>query len=227
MRKLHALWMALFAVLALGVLASPAFAEETQPLWLWNGAGIETGVQLLIESTWLFLSEDLNFGTVIHCEGSFDGWVGANGEDGITEVLTALKELLAGLEPGQDLIECTTSEGGQCLSGGIELDVETVGLPWATLLELVGSSFMDDFTSLGTEKLLGYAYGCLTIIGEKLDICTTKLAEMEIMNEPETTTTLFAENGWTCSIGGANSGDIESEGLIFHTGGGSITASQP
>jgi hypothetical protein len=227
MRKLHALWMALFAVLALGVIASPAFAEETQPLWLWQGMDIETGVQLLVEIIGLLLLTDLGVASEgVHCEGSFDGWVGANGEDEITEVLNTLHELVAGLEPGQDLLLCEADPNGPCMSG-MEIDVETVGLPWMTLLELVGGLYMDDITSLSTAKLVGYMVTCLTLLGETLDTCTTELASAEIMNEPETTLGLFnEENEGNCSVGGLL-GDVAGEGLIVHVGGGAITVSQP
>jgi hypothetical protein len=228
MRKLHALWMALFAVLSLGVIASPAFAEETQPLWLWQGMDIETGVQLLVEITGLLLLNDKGIATEgVHCEGSFDGWVGANGEDEITEVLNTLRELVAGLEPGQGLILCETDPAGPCMSGH-EIDIETVGLPWMTLLELVGGLYMDDFTSLSTEKLVGWMATCLTLLGETLDSCTAELVSAEIMNEPETTLMLFnQENVLTCTLGGAMLGDVIGEGLIVHVGGGAITVSQP
>jgi hypothetical protein len=226
MRKLHALWMALFAVLALGVIASPAFAEETQPLWLWQGMDISE--QLLVEITGLLLLTDLGVASEgVHCEGIFDGWVGANGEDEVTEVLNTLHELVPGVDPTQDLLICLRDPNSPCLEGH-EIDVETVGLPWMTLLELVGGLYLDDFTSLGTLKELGYMVTCLTLLGETLDTCTTPLAYAEIMNEPETTLGLFTEeNMGVCSIGGANLGDVEGEGLITHVGGGTITVSQP
>jgi hypothetical protein len=220
--------MALFAVLALGVLVSPAFAEETQPLWLWQGLDIETGVQLLVESIGLVLVTDLGVATEgIHCEGSSDGWIGANGEGEVTEVLTALHELLAGREPGQDLVECEADPSGPCMAG-MEIDAETIGLPWMTLLELVGGLYFDDFTSLSTEKLRGYMYTCLTLLGETLDTCTTELASATIDNEPETTLGLVnEENMGTCTVGGNSLGDVVGEGLIVHVGGGAITVSQP
>jgi hypothetical protein len=211
--------MALFAVLALGVIASPAFAEETQPLWLWQGWDIETGVQLLVEITGLWLQTDLGVASEgVHCGGSFDGWVGANGEDEIIEVLNALHEFL---------IECERDPNSQCLAGH-EIDVETVGLPWMTLLELVGGFYMDDFTSLSTAKVVGWMTTCLTILGETVDTCTTGLISAQIDNEPETMLVLLSEeNAFSCTIGGANLNDLAYEGLIVHVGGGAITVSEP
>jgi hypothetical protein len=184
--------------------------------------------QLLVEIIGLVLLTDLGVANEgVHCEGIFDGWVGANGEDEITEVLTALKELLAGTVLGQDLIECERDPESPCLTGH-EIDVETIGLPWMTLLELVGGLFIDDITSLSTAKLVGYMVTCLTLLGETLDECDTELAEAEIMNEPETTLGLFTEeNLGLCSIGGPLLADNVGEGLIVHVGGGAITVSQP
>ena len=210
------------------VAASAAFAEEA--LWLVNGAELVAGVHVPVAITGLLTLTDLKAAggeAGIHCEGASDGWVGANGEDEIEQVLQN-NELLSGAVEGQDLIECEVVPGhaGACETSMLA-DLETVGLPWMTLLELAGTAFVDDITSLNGEKVVGYMVTCLTIIGEVLDTCTVSLAETTIDTGAETLTGLFNEVGvGNCSLGGAESGDVEGEGLFTSTEG-TLTVDSP
>ena len=227
MRKL-VFGISVVAVFAFSVVAaSAAFAEEA--LWLVNGAEPAAGVHVPTTITGLLFLTDLKAPgmPLIHCEGAFDGWVGANGEDEIEQVLQN-NELLPGAVEGQDLIECEVVVGseGPCETSMLA-DVETVGLPWMTLLELVGTAFVDDITSLNGEKVVGYMVTCLTIIGEVLDTCTTALASATIDTGAETLTGLFNEIGTgNCSLGGAEAGDVEGEGLFTSTSG-TLTVDSP
>lgn len=215
--------LSLVAVFAFSAIAaSAAFAEEA--LWLVNGVEPAAGVHEPIEIDGLLTLTDVKApggASSVHCEGTFDGWVGHAGEDEIEAVLTVSKELLEGAkEDGtgavQDLLECPPVSGA--CETSMEADVETIGLPWMTLLELVGTQFVDDITSLSSLGLVGYMVTCLTILGEILDECTVALATAIIDTGAETLTGLFEElEAGNCSLGGEKSGSVEGEGLFLNT----------
>jgi hypothetical protein len=228
MRKACIFGLSLAAVFAFSVVAATsAFAEEA--LWLYNGADICTGCQLLVEILGLLFFADLTApgGTVeIHCEGAFDGWLGAGGTDEITEVLDSSGALNAGLiEDGvvQDLVEtCTFILAGACQTAHPP-DVETDGLPWTSLLTLEGTIFDDLLTgNLGGE--LGFKVTCLTILGSTEDLCSSPSFLAEIMMEPTSLVALFNELGVaSCTLGGSGAADIVGEGLFEHPEGGTLT----
>jgi hypothetical protein len=229
MRKIFLFGLGLAAVFAFSaVAATSAFAEEA--LWLYNGADICTGCQLLVEILGLlFLSDSNTPGGVrveVHCVGAFDGWLGAGGTDEVTEVLDEHNELNAGLiEDGvvQDLVEtCDFVLAGPCQTAHPP-DVETDGLPWETLLTLEGTIFDDLLTgNLGGE--LGFKVTCLTILGSTEDLCSTPTSLAEIMMEPTSLVGLFNEiETATCTLGGPKSGSVVGEGLFEHPEGGTLT----
>lgn len=225
MRKLQILCLALFAVFALGaVMVAPALAEENM-LWLLNGTTIEGTTKVPTEIAGSLLLTDLELATEgVTCAGIFDGTVSANGADETTAVLTSTGELLEGTIAGQDLLVCTNDSAGPC-EAGEEIDVETVGLPWATQLVLVEGLWLDLATSAG--KKVGYMVTCLTLLGAKtLDECTVETAVSEIMSETSLIGLFNEENTGNCSLLGGKKGDVVGEGLVTSTSG-TITVSEP
>ena len=234
MKKIEIVWVALFAVLAFSaVVASSAFAEDTQ--WLWEGnevtaeLAVDTAGELLLEDAGASLKFD------ILCSGLFGGVVGG--------LLGTAGPPLGEVNDVEDLVGNLTSA---TVTKPLDCETETscaeklanvtpINLPWKTELLLethVGvSEFIDDFTSdngvAGAKP--GYTVDC-TVLGVLLeDTCT---GEPKALLENETGGVLgtFDENegvntAGECSLGGAKSGLVIGSGLMTHTGGGTLSVS--
>jgi hypothetical protein len=230
MRKINILGLALVAVFAFGAVAvSAAFAEEA--LWLLNGNDITTAISSEAKGTLWLTDLSAPFGAVmVVCNGSFDGTVGPGMEDEITAVLNSNKELVAGTVAGQDLILCgfLAEQHGACKTTP-EADVETVGLPWKTLVELntAGTGFVDLITSASGK--VGYRVTCKNVLeGETTDECTVAEGVSELTNVETGVLGIFKEaNTGSCTASGSKSGDVEEGGITIATGGGTLSVSEP
>jgi hypothetical protein len=209
MRKLVGL--TLFAMLLVcGIAAASAFAES--PLWLVDGVEATAGTASTV--TGLLTLTDLNtpLGVVeIHCEGSFDGTIGPNGVDEITEVLNN-----AGVKIGTELtgtaLICTNIQNCTELR-----EVWPDGLPWGTQLELSGTNVVDSFTPLtGTE--VGFEARCAVLGVAVTDLCgkvltTSTIEQMEALPASDLLG-LFNEEEFLCTLSNTTSGHVVGEGLL-------------
>jgi hypothetical protein len=211
MKKIHLMGLALFAVFAFGAIAaSSAFAEDR---WLIDEVAVATLTS--VQTSGVLLLQDLKtpLGVAhVECSGILDGTVGPAGEDEITDVLT-----LAGVPYGRDNANNELEgEGAPCtqIQNCGEPLVWVYGLPWLTQLELVGSTFVDDFTSDNTAKKLGYELECMTTLFKPVDLCEQTLfaATLENMVAPESDVlgTISEESKGDCMLGGVGSGDTFS-----------------
>jgi hypothetical protein len=210
MRKLVGL--TLFAMLLVcGIAAASAFAES--PLWLVDGVEAAAGTASTV--TGLLTLTDLNtpLGVVeVHCEGSFDGTIGPNGVDEITEVLNTAGTKIGSELTGTPLI-CAN------VSNCTELrEVWPDGLPWDTQLELSGANVVDSFIALGTGSEVGFEARCAVLGVAVTDLCskpltTSTIEQMEALPNSDLLG-LFSEEGFLCTLNGTASGHVVGEGLI-------------
>jgi hypothetical protein len=234
MKTFHLLGLAVFAILALSaVVASTASAEFLLAEWLWEGNHITSA--LLVESSGELLLEDSGTGIDILCSGILDGFVEPESLDLITELLdlTGLIaiSLTALVEPG---LACE-SHSSLC----VEPLVWAVNLPWETELELEepGGNYL--VLILGNP---GWYVVCMLTFGTPTDECTASEGAFEVDNNvggtpnalfSEAITELAGLKLATCLMVGpfgeletlVETGIVEGEGLITHSGGGVISVS--
>jgi hypothetical protein len=225
MKKTHIIWLALFAAFAFSAVAVASASAEVA-LWLNNGADItaltSVDTEGLLTLATLVLGVDV---ALVHCEGIFDGSVGANGEDEITALLT-----LAGVETSKTALTGTSlnclGEGGECPAGDLA-DVWALNLPWTTQLEL--TTAIRDFLREGSGKTgaPGYEVVCLnpdeTVKSENQCLNPTSSLEENSATDVIGKFTSASEKA-TCTLG---EGDIEGEGLTLLLTGGPLTVSEP
>lgn len=147
-----------FAVLAFGAVAAMSASAS---LWL-NSLSESPLVEESGSAHGLLLLEASD-GTVVHCEGLFDGSVGPGALDLVTTVLNAAGELIS---PTKTLSCTVVKAGALCKVNELAL-VYPVNLPWHTLLVLVAGVTFDEFegTLENTKKEIlqpGYHVECMT-----------------------------------------------------------------
>ena len=190
-------------------------------------SGLESGeAGLLLEETVLGIKID------VVCSGVFDGSIGPNGADDITELL----ELTTGTRITNELVEtsgilCTNTTNCP------EPLVWAFGLPWLTLTELMVDGTEEFFVDLLTSTVAGQAIGYhIVCMGSGLsDLCTTTEAVAKLTNEANGTvdgefsepfTELAGLKLANCEMAGNEKGIVEGLGFILLTGGGSLAVSE-
>ena len=222
--------VALFALLAFGVLTAGSASAVTFLLAEWLVGGIAVATELASTTTGELLLEDTALKADVLCSGIFDGWVGPNSLDFISEVLT-----LAGISQGTMLsgpgLECVAQT--TCAGSPPPL-IWAVNLPWeseAELMEDEGKTFFVDL--LFNTSNVGYELEC-TVLGVKAsDECAVSMTSAELSLEGATLLLRFSEAFTllaeaklaTCTFAGGETGVIEDEGAFALTGGGELTAS--
>jgi hypothetical protein len=215
MKKIHVLGLGLVATFALGVGAVSASATTLK--WLDEGKAIvtatpvETTGELTLGST---NGAKLKIEAAVLCSLIFGGTVGPGSEDNIVEVLNLTKELVTSAKK----LSCPsvkTCEGNS--------EVLPVNLPWLSHLELMGTEaeplFLDVLEAgngrTGETGNPGWEVKCKTILATVTETCTSANQGADLTNdgtendvlgvfEKETTPPA------TCSMGGANTGFVES-----------------
>jgi hypothetical protein len=244
MKKLQILGVALVAMFAFSaIVVASASAAVTFLLaeWLVNGAdaagqNVEAVGTILLEDTGAF------GGAAMECSGILDGTVGADGLGVVSEVLnlagTTVISLSALTEPG---VACVK------LSGLCEEPLAwAVHLPWNTLLELMeeGTPVERFFAVLVEDSgagLPGWYIHCMKTFLEPEDECTApnvagkgngvfelslEAGSLLLGKFSEAFTNLAEELLATCSIGGAETGIVETiPQEIRLAAGGTLSAS--
>jgi hypothetical protein len=235
MRKIQLVGV-LLALFAFGALtATSAMATTLLAEWLLNGVAITTENLVEIKGTLLLKDSKAVVGgpAAVECVSwSFDGWVGPNSLDYVTEVLNAANETIGAL--GGLAFVCTAKEGCETSTPP---DVFPVGLPWESevnLLEQTGGPFFADFlTKVGGGKLGWEITNCLVFGTPHEDECTTERAVVELKLGGTTLSGVFS-TAFTdlaglrlanCTAGGAEAGEVSGEGSFVVSGGGELTAS--
>jgi hypothetical protein len=163
----------------------------------------------------------------VDCKGAFDGTVGTEGKDEITELLNAAGEKISSTPLTGLGLSCTILSVCETARGAT---VWPVGLPWKTQLELSGTEVLDNAISEVGPKVLGYELECFVIGTKTIDECTQALGASLIENmlngAENDLLGIFNEVGTgNCTQGGAGSGDLEGEGLLQTLNGQSLIVS--
>jgi hypothetical protein len=212
MRKITALGVAFFAMLAFGaVVAASASATDE---WLVGGklVGLSEKISTVTEGSWLLKS--LSFLGEIHvlCSGKLIGTVnGLNPSGRGTDLISAIEGLKG--EKGTISCEVLHSELGLC-SGSLLALVKGANLPWLTelLLPTGAKTPKDMFTSEVSGKEPGFKVECTLGNGSTgTEECEGNVESNELVNEsngtvsgsiPETSVTKCAKFGATSHING-------------------------
>jgi hypothetical protein len=229
--------LALFALFAFGALtATSAMASTLLAEWLLNGAAITS--ENLVEIKGSLLLRDskgiLGSAAAVECRSfSFDGWVGPNSLDYVSEVLNAASEPIGSLTSGLAL-SCEATEGCET---NTKPSVYFLGLPWESevaLLEQTGGPFFADFLTKKGGGTIGLEIiNCLVLGSAHEDECTTERGAAELKLEG-TTLLLILSEAFTllagvkhslCTASGEESGVFSGEGAFVVSGGGELTAS--
>jgi hypothetical protein len=217
MKKIQIMGLILAAMFAFSaLLASTASAEPTLLAeWLING--LEVLTLTLVETTGSVLLADTSNGSDVICKWIFDGSVGPNGEDEITEVLTLSGVAVTLASP----LLCES--GAVCEKSTTDVEISPEGLPWHTLLFLMESnnSFLDLVFSAG------YVVKCLVLGLAVSDECTTMLTAGGVSNTTGgvTATEEALSPLGACSIGGAGTSEIVPLKGNLTTASGGLTVS--
>jgi hypothetical protein len=220
---------ALLAVLAAGamaVVAVTASAAEEEALWLCASEPVPNAKECLVVSENLetALFEDRNLGAAVECapEGVLtEGWVGPGSEDEITK-----DEFVAG-KCKKAAVALNLKEEPVTNACGTFESVAAVGLPWTTLLELVGGVLYDTILSGSggagrADKCTGVTDTCVSVAGSEPLVLGVNLTELEgtlllftILFPGKASEYLQGEKEFgKCSLGGAES-YVESGENLF------------
>ncbi len=229
MRKLQVLGVALIAVFAFGVIAvESASAAPTFLLALWLVNKEELLAELLVEVDGELELEDIKVPLVgnagVLCSGILDGWVGPNSLDYISEVLT--------LGGGAVNTKALTAPGLKCtnlLNCAEPSTVWAINLGWETEVELMedeGSIFFANLlTTTNGTKNVGWEVECSGLT----DTCEAPEGVAQITLNAggtavlgtfsEAFTLLAGAKIGTCSLGGAESGEVRGTGEFLPDAG--------
>ena len=236
MKKSQVLAIALLALFAFGALtATSAMATTLLAEWLVTGAAVTT--QLGVTSSGELLLEDTKVPIIgkasVLCSGFFDGWVGPNSLDFISEVLNLSGVAESNTPLSGESLNCTAQTG--CETSTTVL-VWPVGFPAQTEVELIEQ---------GTEKLfgdfitpnsgeIGYEITDCLVLGIAMeDECLSPHAAAQLTLEGTTLlgkfslafTTLVGLKEASCTQSKEESGVVEGEGSFTLTEGGELSAS--
>jgi hypothetical protein len=226
---------ALFAVLAVGamaVVAVTASAAEEEALWLCASEPVPNAKECfaLSENLETLLLEDRNLGAAVECApGSVTsgGWVGPGPADETTKVEFAsggCKKAAVALNLKEESVTnaCGTFES-----------VKAAGLPWTSLLELVGGVLYDTILpgsggAAYADKCTGVTDTCETTVTNETLVLGVNLTELEgtlllftILFPSKASELLNGEKEFAkCSLGGAESGVVSGENLFTAVRGG-------
>jgi hypothetical protein len=244
MKRFQVILGALVAMCALSALMAAAASGATFLLaeWLLNGVAITSNDLVEIEGEILLI--DLGTGNDILCSGYFDGWVGPQSLDWVSEVLNLAKEAISS-SPLVGLALLCERDAGSCEASTPTVDVYPVGLPWETVVDLYeepgDTLFFVLFFKAGGGKLGWEVTNCLVLGISVTDECTNESTETTAAGASalslsgttlqgsfsEEVTLLAGLHLANCSVGGAEKGLAETPtpGTFIVSGGGELSAS--
>jgi hypothetical protein len=239
MRKVQLLGVGLVALLALGVFTASASATFLLAEWLVGGAAVTT--ELATSITGELLLEDNKVPIIgkadVLCSGFFDGWVGPNSLDWVSETLSLNGTAISNTPLTGASLDCVAQTG--CETNTIVL-VWPVGLPWTTEAELLEQEspvkvFFADLIKSATGTVVGWEITNCLVLGTAMeDECTINEAAAELLLEGTTTllgafsaafTALAGLKNATCTKGGVESGVSEGSGPFTLNEGGTLSVS--
>lgn len=222
MSKVRILGIAMFAVFAFSAItAASAFAADE---FLFEGnvfAGAlatNTAGSLTLEATILGIK------AVVDCSGLFEGSVvgGVAKLAEITDAFDLAGNLAGELEDSTAAISCealAACNAGELVSVWVDNLSLTLSLTWDLPLLLEGTEFILDFPA-GS----GFEVECKTPLGTVNVLCSAPTVDASLTNEVGGILALLLSNELVCNNGATN-GKVSGEGLIEHTGGGTLSVS--
>ncbi len=233
--------LVILAFSAMGV-ASSATAAVVFLLaqWLRNGVGITETLLALIEGEQLFENKNapvIKKPASITCSWKYDGTVGPDGADEITELLILVAEELVSATPlTGKFLTCTKGTGDEVCETGSK--VWAVNLSVLTLLVLWEEGGVSGFADLLTPHTGGGNPGwyieCKTALVTLSEECTTPELVAEQVNVAggvesvysEAFTLLMEGKLMLCTGNNEETGVITGSGIVTSLpGGGTLTAS--
>ena len=233
MKKIHLVGLMLLAVGAFSAFTSASAFALTFELanWLENGAIIAANKAATTEGELLF--ENVLAGASFLCSGKFDGTVGANGADEITEVLN-----LAGTIKINELDEAAATGGITCTVLKIcsSAEIWPVNLPFKSELMLdTEGGFYDLILKNAAGKLPAYFLLCTVLGIDATELCETVEGAFgafgEVSNAATDVETLgaltpLATCGGTNLEDGLIENNAENVALISLNSGATLAASE-
>jgi hypothetical protein len=209
MKKIQILALALFTMLALGTVATSAFAEEeVNAQWL-AAAGPILAALAATTTTELLLEESvIGAKAAVLCIVLFSGSVGPGMEDEITKMLNSAGEQISELETGLGL----ACEAKETCAASPDAELRPEELPWNTLVDLMNPS--GKFLDLIHIKLV---VNCLIMGFNVADLCEG-LTSSELKNVvggsvEQIFSAAVGTETLTCNQGGEGTGSIATVGL--------------
>ena len=235
MRKVQLLGLVLLALFAFGVFTASAMATTLLDEWLVGGAAVTT--ELLVEVEDELLLEDSKVPIIgkvdILCSVIYDGWIGPNSLDYLSEVLNLSGVALSGTPLSGESIDCTDQTGCETNTPAL---IWFLGVPaWteSELLEQTGGPFFEDVTTPVNGEF-GYEITDCLILGIAMeDECSTPKVVAELKLEGTTLlyqfskafTELAGSKLVLCTQSKEETGIIEGEGVYELSGGGELANS--
>jgi hypothetical protein len=208
MRKLHILTVTLFAVLAFSAV-SAASALALESIWLVNGARLAASVGITSRSVGMMKFEDMNLKISVECKTKDKETIGPGPAGKTVEFLFS---------------ECKLAEAGACTS--LDSNAKSVNIPWKTVIVLIGEKYFQRFENGGNGSP-GMAFECSTILGLITDTCTRSTFQLKLTNEGMDDDGAFtAEEGFNCSVGGAEEGLFSGTEILETESGLSLAVSE-
>jgi hypothetical protein len=238
MRKIQLLGIALVAVCAFSALVTASAFALTFALaeWLEGGVAIAATKNVVAEGE--LLTANLSNGANYLCSREFDGTVGANGVDEVTQILDLALKLIPSLDPGVagTGLVCgvdTAGEGAIGCKAGTEL--WPLNLPWKSELVLdTENGLFYDLVLLNASNL-GPAYTILCLLkigGEAEELCeiTNDETWQQVANIATAVRPLGAvEPETNCGTGTANGlleNNTANEAVILLVSGATLQVSE-
>lgn len=231
MKKIHLVGLMLLIVGAFSAFTSAsAFAltfEAAQ--WLEGGAAIAANRAATTEGELLF--ENVLNGAAFLCSGKFDGTVGANGADEITEVLTLGNVKVVELDEEKATGGIACSPLKLCTSA----EIWPVNLPFKSELMLdTEGGFYDLVIANANGKIPAYFLLCIVLGIDATELCETVEGAFgafgEVSNTATDVETLGALSPLATCGGNAEDGLIENNAenvaLISLNSGATLAASE-
>ncbi len=219
--------VALVAVFAFGAMVAATASAESLPTllaeWLVNNVGVTATLPVDSEAQELLLETKTVLGNVdVLCSGLFDGTIGENGVDELTELLSLNGELISLTALSGLALECVSDTTSLCANPA---KVWAVNLPWPTLLVLLvdgTEEFLADLILMKGAANPGWEVQCANGLSDE---CTalegiTKMTNLaggvDAMFE-EAFTVLAGLELANCVTAGANTGIVEGLGEVLTT----------
>ncbi len=224
MKRIQILAVALVAIFvaSVAVVATASAVEFLLALWL--DGGVAVSAQLNVESEGELALVSTNGGKLgVHakvlCSGILDGWVAPESLDFLSELLTLTGVLVPLAELTGTALLCTNEEN--CT----EPEVWAAKLGWETEVELMVDGTETFFVDLILNG--GWYVQCLVLGVTISETCTSPETAVKLTNEANGTVDALFEDAFqvlaglklaTCTLGGAETGEVSELAIILETG---------